>query len=286
MLTILEVVQKSTEYLNKAGVPNARLDAEWIISHSLDLGRMDLYLQFERPLREAQLNEMREMVKRRGTREPLQHILGQVTFADVRLTCDNRALIPRPETEELVEIIFSIYKEGPPEKILDLGTGTGALALALASTFPSAEIIATDISDKALELAGQNARANKLAGRINFLCCDWLEGLEEEPESFDLIVSNPPYLSEEEWESTEPEVKQHDPRQALVSKEDGSADLQKILKDSHEYLHPQGWLAMETGEGHHEQLAKTAKAVGYEKILQKKDFAGRPRFFFAKRAKQ
>ena len=160
------------------------------------------------------------------------------------------------------------------------------MALALASTFPSAEIIATDISDKALELAGQNARANKLAGRINFLCRDWLEGLEEEPESFDLIVSNPPYLSEEEWESTEPEVKQHDPRQALVSKEDGSADLQKILKDSHEYLHPQGWLAMETGEGHHEQLAKSAKVVGYEKVLQKKDFAGRPRFLFAKRAKQ
>ena len=284
MLTILEVLRKSTEFLHKAEVPNARLDAEWIISHCLNMGRMDLYLQFERPLEEEKLCEMRGMITRRSKREPLQHILGHVTFADLRLTCDKRSLIPRPETEELVEIILTITRKGSPEKFLDLGTGSGALALALAKAFPSAQIVATDISERALELAIENANANNLSGRIEFLSSDWFEGLPLMTEGFDLIVSNPPYLSEEEWESTEPEVKRYDPKKALVSGEGGSRDLQKILRDSEQYLNPQGWLAMETGEYHHEELANTAKAIGYEKILKKKDLAGRPRFFLAKRA--
>ena len=195
MLTILDVVRRSTGFFEKCGVPQPRLDAEWIIAHSLNLARMDLYLQFERTLEEAQLAPIRKLVKRRGAREPLQHLIGFVDFAGLRITCDKRALIPRPETEEFIEILNGKFSAKPPLRILDLGTGSGVLALAFAKIFPSAQVVATDICSDALELAQENAAIHKLSDKVSFRLGDWFESLPKNESAFDLIVSNPPYLS-------------------------------------------------------------------------------------------
>ncbi len=284
MLTMLDVVRRTTDFLAQSGVPNPRLDAEWIMAHSLDIGRMDLYLQFERPLNEAELAPMRELVRRRGDREPLQHILGFVDFDNLRIACDTRALIPRPETEELLEILKGELASSPPARILDLGTGSGVLALALAKCFPMTNVLAVDASEEALDLARENATVNNLVERVRFLRSNWFADLVEGEDPFDLIVSNPPYLSQEEWTCTEPEVREHDPKSALVAKNNGCADLLAILENALGHLCPGGLLAMETGEAHHDLLAEQATAAGYVDSRGLKDLAKRPRFFLARRA--
>lgn len=283
-LTILEVVRRTTDFLAQSGVPNPRLDAEWIMAHSLNVRRMDLYLQFERPLNETELAPIRELVRRRGIREPLQHVLGFVDFAGLRIACDERALIPRPETEELIEILKAALASSPPAYILDLGTGSGVLALALAKCFPEANVLAVDASEEALDLARENAIVNNLIERVRFRRSNWFADLvESEEDPFDLIVSNPPYLSQEEWACTEPEVREHDPKSALVAKKNGCADLLAILENALGYLCPGGLLAMESGEAHHDLLAEQATAAGYVDSRGLKDLAKRPRFFLARR---
>ncbi len=283
MLTILDVVRRSTGFFEKCGVPQPRLDAEWIIAHSLNLARMDLYLQFERTLEEAQLAPIRKLVKRRGAREPLQHLIGFVDFAGLRITCDKRALIPRPETEEFIEILNGEFAAKPPLRILDLGTGSGVLALAFAKIFPSAQVVATDISSDALELAQENAAIHKLSDKVSFRLGNWFESLPKNESAFDLIVSNPPYLSHQEWECTQPEVRAHDPKLALVSENEGFDHLFDILTAAKQHLCPGGLLAMETGELHHELLIERAQEAGLSNARGMKDLSKRPRFFLAAR---
>ena len=285
MLTILDVVRKTTDFLAQSGVPNPRLDAEWIMAHSLNVGRMDLYLQFERPLNETELAPIRELVRRRGDREPLQHILGFVDFADLRIACDARALIPRPETEELLEILKGELASSSPARILDLGTGSGVLALALAKCFPVTNVLAVDASEEALDLARENATANNLVERVRFLRSNWFADLVEGEDLFDLIVSNPPYLSQEEWTCAEAEVREHDPKSALVAKNNGRADLLVILENALGHLCPGGLLAMETGEAHHDLLIARAKTAGYVDSRSLRDLAKKNRFFLARRKK-
>jgi release factor glutamine methyltransferase len=279
MLSILDVVQRTTGFFEKCGVPQPRLDAEWIIAHSLNLTRMDLYLQFERPLEEAHLAPIRKLVKRRGVREPLQHLIGFVDFFGLRITCDKRALIPRPETEEFIEVIHGKFSADAPRRILDLGTGSGVLALAFANVFPSAQVVATDISSSALELAQENAVSNKLSDKVSFHLGNWYEALPKDEAAFDLIVSNPPYLSRQEWECTQPEVKDHDPKLALVSENQGGDHLLHILTEAKQYLCHGGLLAMETGELHHEALIKRAQESGLSNAKGIEDLSKRPRFF-------
>ena len=281
MLTILDVVRRTTSFFEKCGVPQPKLDAEWIIAYSLNLARMDLYLQFERPLEEAQLAPIRKLVKRRGAREPLQHLIGFVDFAGLRITCDKRALIPRPETEEFTGILNGEFATKPPHRILDLGTGSGAMALAFAKIFPSAQVVATDISSDALLLAQENAANNKLSDKISFRLGNWFESLQKNEPAFDLIVSNPPYLSNKEWECSQPEVREHDPKLALVSKNEGHDHLLHILTASKQHLNPSGLLAMETGESHHELLIEKAREKGYSNARGMRDLSKKPRFFLA-----
>ena len=276
------MVQRTTVFFAKSGVPNPRLDAEWIVAHSLNVSRMDLYLQFERPLEENDLAPLRDLVCRRNNREPLQHILGFADFAGLRIACDGRALIPRPETEELIEILTSDIDPCSVARILDLGTGSGVLALALAKNFTAADVLAVDASEKALKLAQENAVANGLAERVRFLRSNWFENLSRSEGRFDLIVSNPPYLSQEEWESTEPEVREYDPKLALVSGEGGSALLIAIMKDAPKHLRKGGLLAMETGESHHDLLTEQAADNGYFDSRRLCDLSKRPRFFLAR----
>ena len=212
-------------------IENPRLNAEILIGHALALPRMQLYLRFEQFLAEADLEKIRPLVRRRGQREPLQYIIGETEFAGLRLKTDRRALIPRPETEYLIELAGTLLEKSP-SRGLDLGTGAGALALALAKKFPDSRWVATDTSGDALALAGENLAALGMGDRVELLVSDWYQGLSSESK-FDLIVANPPYLSLKEWEMTAEEVRGFEPKQALTPGDaDGLSSLRNILAGS------------------------------------------------------
>jgi release factor glutamine methyltransferase len=279
MLSVLEIIKRTTEFLEKRGVESSRLNAELLIGHALGLKRMPLYLQFERPLTEAELERIRPLVKRRGNREPLQYILGETEFSGLRLQVDRRALIPRPETERLIELVTQ-QLAAPPQSILDLGTGSGAIALALARAYPEAAVTALDNSPEALALAGENATACGLGGRVKFLASDWFGALPAGA-SFQLIVANPPYLSDEEMQAAPPEVRDFEPSQALSAGRNGAAALELILRGAKAYLAPGGLLACETGIAQHQALLALAAATGYARSESLRDLTGRERYLLA-----
>jgi len=280
MLTVLEIIRRTTEFLEGKGIETPRLDAELLLGHALGLKRMQLYLQFERPLTEAELEALRPLVRRRGTREPLQHIVGDLEFANVVLKTDRRALIPRPETEELVEHIARSVTTSPG-RIADLGTGSGAIALALATYFPDATVTAVEASVDAAELALVNASRNPAGERVSIVVADWksiMSGNE-----FDLIVSNPPYLSEAEVASAQPEVREFEPHSALIAVDSGRAALEEIIRLAPAALAPGGLLALETGIDQHEYLLGVAEEAGFTNRRSVQDLSGRDRFLFLAR---
>lgn len=281
MITVLEVVQKTTDFLAGKGVESARLNAELLIGHALGLKRMQLYLQFERVLVEAELEKIRPLVKRRSQREPLQYIVGETEWSGVRLKVDRRALIPRPETELLVEGVIERLAE-PPARILDLGTGTGAIALALAKRYETAAVTAVDSSDDALALAGENARLLGLNDRVRLVKSSWYDALAAD-DSYDLVVSNPPYLTADETAAAEPEVRVHEPVSALTAADEGLADLRVIIAGALRFLKPGGLLALETGIAQHAVLVKLLTDAGYAAVESRKDLTDRDRFVFARR---
>ncbi|ADE55078.1 peptide chain release factor N(5)-glutamine methyltransferase [Coraliomargarita akajimensis] len=278
MLTLREIKQRTQTFFEQKGVPNAKLDTDLLIAHSLGIKRLDIYLDLERPLTDAQLDDLRPLVKRRASREPLQYILGSVEFAGLELKTDVRALIPRPETEELVELLVQRLQRAPT-CILDLGTGTGALALALAKRYSDAAVTAVDLSAEALTLAAENAEALDFSDRVRLLEGSWFVPLPES-ERFDLIVSNPPYLTEEEMTTAEPEVVGYEPHSALVSGVDGLDDLRTIFAEAKERLNEGGLFAVETGISQHDELLKMAKQGGFEHAESVEDLSGRSRFVF------
>jgi release factor glutamine methyltransferase len=278
MLTVLEIIRRTTDFLEKRGVESPRLNAELLVGHALGLPRMQLYLQFERPLSEAELERIRPLVKRRGAREPLQYLTGEADFCGLKLKCDRRALIPRPETERLVELLKE-RMTAAPQRILDLGTGTGAIALALAKIYPEAMVTAVDRSIAALALARENAAACGLEGRVEFRQSDWFSALETE--KYDLIVANPPYLSDAELGATEPEVREYEPHEALSAGPDGLAALAWIVREARVRLNDGGVLALETGPTQHEQLGGLIAAAGYARSESLRDLAGRERYVLA-----
>jgi len=279
MQTVLDILKLTAGFFEKRGVESARLNAELLVGHALGLKRMQLYLQFERPLTEAELEKIRPLVKRRANREPLQYILGSAEFCGLRLKVDRRALIPRPETEYLVEIVTGCLSS-PPASILDLGTGTGALALALAAKYPAARVTAVDKSPEALALASENAAACGLADRVSLLASDWFSSLPAD-QRFALIVANPPYLTTDEVRTAEPEVRDHEPHQALVAPEEGRADLETILTQAPRFLEAGGLLACETGIAQHARLLDVAKEAGFARAESRRDLTGRDRYLLA-----
>lgn len=279
MLTVLEIIKRTTEFFEKRGVESARLNTELLIGHALGLKRMQLYLQFERPLTETELEKIRPLVKRRGGREPLQYILGECDFSGIKLKVDRRALIPRPETEYLIELITARIKE-PPASILDLGTGTGAIALALAKNYPTASVTAVDRSVDALALARENATITGLVERVKFIESDWFSVLGQE-QTFQLIVANPPYLSDEETKETPPEVRDFEPISALSAGPDGAAALKLIIAQAKDRLSAGGVLACETGIAQHAALVELAGQSGYTRIESLQDLTSRDRYLLA-----
>ncbi len=281
--SLIEILRKTEAYFRNAGVEPARQEAEWLIAHVLGCRRLDLYLRFDQPMDDAILAQLRPLVRRRAQREPLQHILGQTPFANLQLKTDRRALIPRPETEYLIELLLERHVgENMPRQILDLGTGSGAIALALAAALPSVRVWGVDCSPEALSLARENAQTNGLSERVQWVQSNWFSALDPD-QCFDWIVSNPPYLTEEEWRVAEPEVRVFDPKDALVAAEEGIADLVQIIENAFSHLHPGGLLACETGISQHECLFAKAEARGYCNLDSLKDHTGRPRFFLARR---
>ena len=280
-LTLLEVIQKTTDFFGAKGIESARLNAELIIGHALGLKRMQLYLQFERVLPEADLEKIRPLVKRRSQREPLQYIVGDTEWSGLKLKVDRRALIPRHETELLIDLIAE-RRATPPLRILDLGTGTGAIALALASRYTASAVPAVDISDDALALAAENARALDLGARVTFIRSSWFTSIPR-TEQYDLIVANPPYLTADETAAAEPEVRLFEPGGALTSAEDGMADLRMIIQSASTYMAPGSLLALETGIAQHATLTVMLQAAGFADIESRTDLTGRDRFLFARR---
>ncbi len=279
MQTLLEALRKSADFLARKGLERPRLEAEHVFAAALGLKRLDLYLQFERPLTAEEEARLRALVVRRSAREPLQHVVGRTEFRGLTLRCDRRALIPRPETEELVDLALALLPAEAAARVLDLGTGTGAIALALAAERPAWQVAAVDRSDDALALARENAAACGLTERVDFGRSDWFSEVRD---VYDLIVSNPPYLSEAELATAEPEVRDHDPRSALVAGEEGLADLRRILTDAPRFLRAGGWVLLETGIGQHEALADLSGRLGYGEAGGLPDLSGRPRFWKAR----
>jgi release factor glutamine methyltransferase len=279
MLTVLEIIKRTTGFFEQKGIESARLNAELLIGHALGLKRMQLYMQFERPLAEAELEKIRPLVKRRGSREPLQYILGETDFFGLKLKVDRRALIPRPETERLIELVTQKLVS-PPSGVLDLGTGSGAIALALAKTWPETVVTAVDKSGDALALARENAAACGLSERVKLIQSDWFAGVPA-GERFPLIIANPPYLSDEEMAAAAPEVKDFEPRSALASGNNGAADLERIIRGARAFLAPGALLACETGIAQHAALAALATAEGYARVESLRDLTGRDRYLLA-----
>lgn len=279
MRTVLEIIKMSADFLGGKGVENPRLNAELMVGHALGLKRMQLYLQFERPLAESELEAIRGYLRRRGQREPLQYILGETDFLGLALKTDRRALIPRPETEYLVSLLTE--KMGAsPRRVLDLGTGTGAIALALATHWPEAQVLATDVSTDALALAQENVGQVGLGGRVQLLQSDWYQQLPADAR-FDLIVSNPPYLSDRETDETLVEVKNFEPRIALTPGGQGLESIQRIIAGAPAHLNEGGLLAMETGIAQHEAIAGLLVTAGFSRHEFLPDLTGRPRFAWA-----
>ena len=272
---VLEVLKATTEYFSRHGVESPRLNAEHLLAYALGKKRMELYLQFDYPLSETELAPLREKVKARAEGRPLQHLLGTVEFYGLTLRSDARALIPRPETEELIELLLKMGK--PFARILDIGTGSGCIALSLASALPGAEVMATDLSQDALGLARENTDALELSERVKFFHGDLFADADGR---FDLIVANLPYIPRAEVPTLQREV-QHDPVSALDGGERGTEIIERLFDQAPSRLNPGGTLALEIGIGQAEFLVEFAENKQYGTVVQAPDLGGVVRFILA-----
>jgi release factor glutamine methyltransferase len=277
-MTLLDILQSTAGYFEKRHIESPRLNAEHLLAHVLKRKRIELYMEFERVLTDAELAPLRELVRRRGQGEPLQHLLGTVEFAGRTFICDKRALVPRPETEQLVEKIADGGLQNADCRILDLGTGSGVIALSLAARFPEAKITGTDVSEEALSLARENAERLGLTGRVQFSRSDLLLHVTH---VYDVIVANLPYVAETDRATLAREVR-HDPDLALFGGERGDEIIRKLIETAPPHLAPGGLLALEVGIGQAAALAELMAEKNYHDIKTEADYAGVIRFVFGR----
>jgi release factor glutamine methyltransferase len=270
-VTVGEALKASTEFLAGKSVPSPRVDAEQLVAGALGVSRLDLYLQYDRPLTDGEMTAARELVRRRGTREPLAYVLGEWGFRRLTLTTDSRALIPRPETEVVVERCLARLEGLDAPEVLDVGTGSGAIALAIADEHPGARVTAIDVSEDALALATENVERTGLGERVALVRHDLAAGLPGGP--YDLVVSNPPYVEPEEVDSLEPEVRDWEPRQALV----GHGATEAVVGAAPGVLRPGGWLVLEVADGAAESVTAMLAAGGFGCVGRFLDLAERER---------
>ena len=308
-MTVLEAIQKSTGFLGKKNVESPRLQTELLLAHLLKLPRMKLYLNFERVLTTLETDALRELIKRRGQREPLQHITGSTSFCGFEIAVTGQALMPRPETELLAELGWKFLQTFnlQPSTALDFGTGTGCIAIALAAKCPNAKIVALDISTDALALAKANAARNQVAEQIEFLPGDGFAALQSEgrvprvPDptgeikngdswnsslrklEFDLLISNPPYIPSAEIATLDPEVRDFDPRLALDGGADGLDFYRKLATEAEPFLKPDGKIMLEFGDGQADAIKKIFENEKWIVEAVKEDYSQRARILIARR---
>ncbi len=283
MKLVLQTIQDGAAYLEKRGVEQARLNMEHLLAHVLKCQRMQLYLWFERPLAEHELAPLRELTVRRGKREPLQHLLGTVEFHGREFTTDGRALIPRPETEELVDRLIRQAKAhpSPPARVLDMGTGSGIIGLTLAHTWTEAQVTLADISPAALELAKHNAQTTGAdPARLTWVQSDLWENLADA--QFDLVVANLPYIPAADMATLSAEVQQ-DPALALDGGSVGTEIIVRFLRGLPEHLTAGGQVALEIGPGQGAELCQVLTELGFTNATATMDYSERERFVFAEK---
>jgi len=276
--TILALVQWTTAYFKSHRIDSPRSTAEILLAHALEISRIELYLKYDQPLNRAELARYKKMIRRRIRREPVAYIVGEKEFWSMPLTVTRHVLIPRPETECLVEQALDDIPEQPvdrPFRILELGTGSGAIVCALSSQRPGHLYFALDISLEAITIARRNVIRHGLEPSVGFICGDLFSALEHYTARFDIIVSNPPYIASDEIDRLQPEIVRYEPRWALDGGPNGLVVLDRIIRTAPEYLRPDGVLILEIG---HDQF-KAVRAIatddnGYDDISVKKDFSG------------
>ncbi len=283
-MTVLEILNRTKVFFEKKGIPDARLDAEYIISHGLQMkSRMDIYLNFEKPLTEAELDVLRQMVARRANREPLQHIIGDTSFRGFIIKCDPRALIPRPETESLVDMAKDALKDVENPFIVEVGTGTGAISIACAKEIAGAKVLATDISEDALSLARENAEANGLGensegASVAFAKGDLLDAVTA-TDKIDCLIANLPYIPDGEKGKLQPEVDKFDPALALYGGPDGLTLVRKLLQQTEGKLSAGAPILLEIGSEQAEVLKNEAANYPWLEFSGiHKDYCGNIRF--------
>jgi release factor glutamine methyltransferase len=274
MTTVLEILDKGTAYLAKKGIEDARRNMQMLVAHQLNCTRMDLYLRFDQPLEEEQLAPLRDLLKRRGDGVPLQHLLGSVTFHRRDFKTDARALIPRPETEELAEWLLKNVKLPENPRVLDMGCGSGVLGLTLAADFPGSQVTLADLSPDALDLARENAALLEVSN-ATFIESDLFSALAGQ--TFDLIVANLPYVPESDRPTLSKEVA-HDPDLALFSGPDGLDLIRRFIPQAKDHLNPGGWLSLEIGIHQSAEVESLLHAASLTDVLTLKDLSGIPRF--------
>jgi len=267
-VTVREALAEGAASLERAECPSPEVDAEWLLAYVLGVRRSELYTG-EREPAAAELDRFGALVSRRAMREPLAYILGEWGFRRLTLVVDPRVLIPRPETESVVERCLELLRGIEAPAVLDIGAGSGAIALALADERPDARIVATDVSSAALEVAEENRRRASLNGRVRFVHGDLLAG-EEGP--FDLVVSNPPYVAPTELDALEPELR-YEPREALA----GEGGHEAVARAALETLVPGGALVLEAGDGQAGDVAAHLRQIGFREVRVSEDLAGRER---------
>ena len=281
--TVLSMLEWATSYFGEKGIRNPRFSIEWLLAHVLKIRRLDLYLKYDRPLTEEERAELRPLVKRRATHEPLQYITGETDFFNVKILVRPGVLIPRMETEQLVEIILEAHNGAPSLSVLDIGTGSGCIPVALKREQPGWEVSATDISEAALSIAKENAELNHT--QIRFETDDlFAPSPEVHHAPYDLIVSNPPYILHEERSSLDEEVKNYEPEQALFC-ESTEKMYRAILEFSETYLAEAGVLFLELHERHAGEVKHIFEARNWDADI-KKDYDKRDRFLVAKKFKK
>jgi release factor glutamine methyltransferase len=268
-VTSLEAVRMVAQKLDESGVPSPRVDAEILVAHVLGVSRSEVYSADDQ-LREEELRRLHSAQERRRLREPLAYILGEWGFRRLTLKVDRRVLVPRPETEVLVERCLEHLRDLSEPRVLDVGVGSGAIALAIADEHPAARILAVDRSADALAAARENLARAPVDGRIEFRQGDLLGGISG---PFDLVVSNPPYVSPEDFETLEPEVRLFEPRDAIVGIGVGA----EIAGASRAVLAPGGWLLLECGDGQAADLAAELERLDYRDVVRTRDLADRER---------
>ena len=278
MNTVLEILRKTTDFFKKVGVPNPRLDAEYLIAHGLLMKRMDLYLNFDKPLSAKELDVLRPLVARRAKREPLQHIVGSTSFRGHEILCDKRALIPRPETEMLIDMVKEKRPNAEPIKIADIGTGTGAIAIALAKELENVQVFACDISEDALALARENVKLNMCDNTVQLYEGNLLEALPDAELPLDFLIANLPYIPESDKAKLQAEVL-FDPPLALFGGSDGLVLIRELLNRTKGKLKSGATIFLEIASGQEILLEKESAMYSHLQFVQAhKDFYDAMRF--------